>query len=201
MIKNFIFDFGNVLAEFYPEKLTAPYVEDPDMRKQISEIVFDRSFWDGLDDGSVSDEDARAEIRKRISGDMQDVAIKVYDNWIENLTPVPHMQKLVEDIKKAGGKLFILSNISIGFAEGYGKVKWIKELFSSFDGLVFSGTINKVKPNKDIFEYLLNKYNIKADETIFIDDSKKNVLGAEDVGIKGYLFDGDADKLRKDIGI
>ena len=43
--------------------------------------------------------------------------------------------------------------------------------------------------------------NIKADETIFIDDSKKNVLGAEDVGIKGYLFDGDADKLRKDIGI
>ena len=119
MIKNYIFDFGNVLAEFYPEKLTAPYVADPDVRKYVSEIVFDRSFWDGLDDGSVSDDDAREEIRKRILGNMQDVAIKVYDNWIENLTPVPHMQELVEDIKKSGGKLFILSNISIGFAEGY----------------------------------------------------------------------------------
>ncbi len=201
MIENYIFDFGNVLAEFYPEKLTAPFVKDPEMRKHISDIVFDRSFWDGLDDGSVSDDDAREEIRKRISGEMQDVAILVFDNWIESLTPVPHMQKLVEDIKKTGNKLFILSNISIGFAEGYSKVKWIKEIFDCFDGLVFSGTINKVKPNKDIFEYLLNKYNIKADETIFIDDSEKNVAGAEKAGIKGYLFDGDADKLRKYLGL
>ena len=201
MVKNYIFDFGNVLAEFYHERLTAPFVDDLDMRKYISDIVFDRSFWDGLDDGSVSDDDARAEIRKRISGDMQDVAIKVYDNWIESLTPVPHMQKLVEDIKNKGNKLYLLSNISVGFAEGYSRVKWINDLLSMFDGLVLTGKIGLVKPNRDVFEYLLDKYNLQADECIFIDDNEKNVCGAEVVGIKGYLFDGDAQKLCKYLDI
>ena len=57
-----------------------------------------------------------------------------------------------------------------------------------------------VKPNAEIFEYILKKYSLKAEECVFIDDSEKNIVGCEAVGIKGYLFDGDADKLRKHLG-
>ena len=200
MIKNYIFDFGNVLAEFFPEKLTAPYVKNEDMKKRISDIVFDRIYWDKLDEGTITDDEVKAGIRSRLPEDEGDIACEVYDNWVNTLTPVENMQNLICDIKKSGKKLYLLSNISIGFANTYSEVKWIKELFLNFDGIVLSGTIGKVKPNKDIFEYLLEKFSLKADESIFIDDNKNNIDGAESVGIKGYLFDGDASKLRKFLG-
>ena len=78
---------------------------------------------------------------------------------------------------------------------------WIKELFSHFDGLVFSGVVELVKPNADIFEYLLKEFDLKAKDCMFIDDNAANIKGAESVGIKGYLFDGDADKLREYLGL
>ena len=196
MIKNYIFDFGNVLTQFYPDKLTAPFVADEEKRKIVRDVVFDRLYWDRLDDGSLTDAVLKEEIRSRLPEDLYDVACKVYDHWVQTMEPVEGMQELICDLQKSDKKLYLLSNISISFAETYQEVKWIKELFDRFDGLVLSGPIGLAKPNKEIFEYLLNKYNLTAEECLFIDDSEKNILGAEKAGIKGYLFDGDAKKLK-----
>jgi putative hydrolase of the HAD superfamily len=201
MIKNYIFDFGNVLARFNPDELTEIYVKDEAYRKTVSEIVFDRLYWDRLDDGSITDDEVKQAFCKRLPKELHESACLVYDGWVGLKTPINGMQKLVADIKAQGGKLYLLSNISIGFAENYHKNSWVNELFSLFDGLVFSGPIGIVKPDRKIFEHLLKLYNLKAEECIFIDDSLKNVVGAENVGIKGYLFDGDADKLRKELNI
>ncbi len=195
MIKNYIFDFGNVLAEFYPDRLTAPFVQDKESAKLISGVVFDRIYWDKLDAGTITDDEVKADIVKRLPKNLGSTACKVYDNWINTMTPVPGMQELVDDIKNTGKKLYLISNISVGFAKGYCKVKWIKELLDLFDGLVLSGVVGLTKPNKGIFEYLLEKYNLNAQECLFIDDSEKNIKGAEATGISGYLFDGDALKL------
>ncbi|MBE7023849.1 MAG: HAD family phosphatase [Ruminococcaceae bacterium] len=196
VIKNYIFDFGNVLAEFYPDRLTAPFVSDEETRDYISNVVFDRAYWDKLDMGTITDDEVKNDIRRRVPENLGDIACKVYDNWINTLTPVENMQQLIFDIRKTDKKLFLLSNISIGFADSYGDVGWIKELFDCFEGMVFSGVIGKVKPDGDIFEYLLDRFGLKAEECLFIDDNEKNILGAKAVGIEGYLFDGDAKKLR-----
>ncbi len=201
MIKNYIFDFGNVLAEFYPEKLTAPYVSDEETKKYISNIVFDRLYWNKLDAGTITDEEVKESIRNRVPDELKEISCTVYDNWINNLTPVQGMQKLIYDIHKSGKKMYLLSNISTGFKKYYCKVEWINDLFSYFDGLVFSGEINIVKPSTEIFEHILGKYNLKREECLFIDDSKINIKGAKNVNINGYLFDGDAEKLRKYIGL
>ena len=201
MIKNYIFDFGNVLARFNPDELTAIHIKDEAYRKIVSEIVFDRIYWDRLDDGSITDDEVKEAVCKRLPVELHKGACLVYDGWIGLKTPIDGMQKLVADIKLQGGKLYLLSNISKGFAEGYRNNAWVNELFSLFDGLVFSGPIGIVKPDRKIFEYLLNQYNLKAEECIFIDDSPKNIAGAENAGIKGYLFDGDADKLRKSLNV
>jgi len=198
MITTYIFDFGNVLANFHPEKLTEPYVSDEQEKEYLAQTVFDRAVWDKLDDGTYSDDDAKAEICKKLPEEKHGVACRIYDNWIANLTPVRGMIELVEDIRRKGDKkLYLLSNISIGFANTYGEVPWIKDLFSAFDGLVFSGPIGLVKPDKKIFEYLLNQFDLKAEEGLFIDDAPKNSVGAKKVGICGYLFDGDAERLRR----
>lgn len=200
MIKNYIFDFGNVLSQFYPDKLTAPFVSDEKERKIISEVVFDRVYWDKLDEGTITDDEVKKGIKSRLPENLGELGCKVYDNWIRSMTPVPNMKELVLDIKKSGKKLYLLSNISKGFAKGYKDVIWIKELLDCFDGLVFSAEAGAVKPTKEIFDILLKKFSLNAEECIFIDDSERNIIGAKAAGIKGYLFDGDAEKPRKHLG-
>ena len=197
MIKNYIFDFGNVLGQFYPEKLTAHYISDEETKKFISNIVFDRLYWDKLDEGTITDQEVKESICGRVPDELKEISCKVYDNWINNLIPVKGMEKLIQDIYKSDKKLYLLSNISITFKNSYHNVKWINELFSCFDGLVFSGEIGLTKPNADIFEHLLEKYNLNREECLFIDDNNINIEGAKNVGINGYLFDGDVEKLRQ----
>lgn len=201
MIKNYIFDFGNVLARFYPEEFTAHFIKEPEPAQQVCDIVFDRLYWDRLDAGTITDQEVKEGIKGRLPKNLYDTACKIYDSWVELLSPVDGMKKLVADIKKNGGKLYLLSNISIGFAESYHKNNWVSSLFSLFDGLVFSGPIGITKPEREIFCHLLNTYSLKAEECIFIDDSKINISGCEKVGIRGYLFNGDAKALRKELNI
>ena len=196
-VKNYIFDFGNVIAQFYPEKLTAPYVSDEKTKNYIADIVFDRLYWDKLDWGTITDDEVKESIRNRVPDELKDIACTVYDNWVNNLIPVQGMEKLIQDIHKSGKKMYLLSNISKGFEEGYSNVEWINNLFGCFDGLVLSGPIGIAKPCVDVFEYLLKKYGLNREECLFIDDNEMNIEGAKKANIKGYLFEGDAEKLRE----
>jgi len=200
-IKNYIFDLGNVLVRFDPMALTAPYVQDLETRKLISQTAFDRLYWDRLDLGTITDEELKAACHTRLPGDLHDLCDKAYDHWVENLTLLPGMRELLLDVKAAGHRVFLLSNISIGFTQQYQQVPMLRELLSHFEGLVFSGPLGIVKPSREIFLHLLETYGLQPEETLFIDDSTKNVAGAQAVGIHGYLFDGDAAKLRNYISL
>lgn len=201
MLKNYIFDFGNVIANFYPDKLTGCCVSDPKLCTTLSGIVFDRLYWDRLDDGTITDEEVKNAICKRVPDGTEELACRVYDSWINNLTPINDICELIYDIRQNNGRLYLLSNISKGFADGYANVKWIKDVLDNFDGLVMSGTVGLTKPNNDIYEYLLNKYSLKAGECVFVDDSSVNIEGAKKAGINGYLFDGDIRRLRDYLGL
>ena len=201
MLKNYIFDFGKVLVRLNHEKLAEMYIEDENYRKAVCDAVFDRLYWDRLDLGTVTDEEVREGFCSRLPKELHKGACAVYDNCIYHQNPIVEMKQLLKDIKRQGGRLFLLSNISCGFAENYHKNPQLKNLFSQFDGLVFSGPLGIAKPDVRIFEYLLNKFNLEANESIFIDDLLVNVEGAQKVGIKGYVFDGDAKKLRKELNI
>lgn len=192
MYNNFIFDFGQVIVRFDTEYMTSVYVKNPEEIKQVEEVVFDRLYWDKLDAGTITDEEVKAGIRSRLPEHLQESGCAVYDNWYRNLPFADGMLELIRKIKENGGRLFLISNISKGFAENYATVPELKELFDLFDGVVCSGPIGITKPNKEIFDYVLNKYNLKAEESIFFDDNKGNVLGAEKAGIKGYLFSFDS---------
>ena len=200
-LKNYIFDFGNVLVRFDPVLLTEACVPDSQQRDAIWPVVFDRLYWNPLDSGSISDEQIKAACRQRLPESLWAKAEECYDRWIENLIFMPGMVQLVRDIKDRGGKLYLLSNISVGFAESWQSVPHLAEFLKQFDGLVFSGPLGIVKPSAEIFRYLLDTYGLDPKESIFIDDSEKNTRGAEAVGLQAYCFDGDPDKLRACLGL
>ena len=194
MIKNFIFDFGKVMVEFEPDYMVGRYVTDKDDARILADVVFDRLYWDKLDAGTVSDAEVIEECKKRIPKRLWDALEKIYYNWIYNIPEIEGMSKLVSRIKtEFGAPVFLLSNISTYFAEHKDEI----DCLSLFDKLFFSSVCGMVKPNADIFLYVCRECGIKPEETLFVDDSPKNIAGAEAVGIRGYLFDGDAKKLER----
>ena len=199
MIKNYVFDCGKVLQRYEPDELTAAALGKK--AEKIRDVVFDRLYWDRLDDGTITEEEMKEDFRRRLSAEEYPLACTVLDGWIKNLTPVEGMLELIIDIKAKGGKVYLLSNINKRFAAHWDENPYIKELFSHFDGLVCSGPIGLVKPHREIFDYLLETYDLKAEECIFVDDTPINIESAIRYGLQGYLFDGDAEKLRKYLGM
>lgn len=193
----YIFDFGRVLIDFDMPRMTSVYVKDKQDAALVEEIVFDRAYWNMLDEGTITDEEVKRSVCERLPERLHESACRVFENWYRNVEPISGMYELVEELRSMGKWLYLLSNISRTFAENYSSVPHINELFSKFDGLVFSGPLGIVKPGREIFEHLLNKYSLKAEDCTFIDDNADNIATAADIGINAYLFDGDAEKLRK----
>ena len=193
MIKNVVFDFGQVMVRFEPSYMVGRYVDDKDDAALLEEVVFDRLYWDKLDSADISDDEVISACRQRLPERLWQVAERIYFDWIFNLPEIVGMRELVRYIKRQYGvRVLLLSNISTYFAEHADEIDVLRE----FEACVFSAVIGKVKPSADIFEYVCQKYGMLAEETVFVDDNPNNIKGAQSVGITGYLFDGDADKLK-----
>lgn len=194
MIKNVIFDFGQVLVRFDPDYMVGVYVSDEQDKALLADVLFDRLYWNELDKGTLEDEELLALARKRLPKRLWEVAETIYRNWIVHLPPIEGMTELIRSIKATYGvRCFLLSDISKYFAENYEKASILQLL----DGCVFSGPLGITKPSKEIYEHILNKYGLSATETVFIDDKAQNIKGANAVGIGGYVFDGDVEGLRR----
>lgn len=193
MIKNVVFDFGQVMVRFEPSYMVGRYVDDKDDAALLEEVVFDRLYWDKLDSADISDDEVVSACRERLPERLWQVAERIYFDWIFNLPEIDGMRELVRYIKRQYGvRVLLLSNISTYFAEHADEIDVLRE----FEACVFSAVIGKVKPSADIFEYVCQKYGMLAEETVFVDDNPNNIKGAQSVGITGYLFDGNADKLK-----
>jgi putative hydrolase of the HAD superfamily len=194
MIKNVIFDFGQVLIHFIPSKIVAEYVTDPDDAALLENLLFDRLYWDGLDDGSLDNDAMLNLVYPLLPSRLHEAARQIIYGWIYHIPEIEGMHELVRDLKARGDiNLYLLSNISTYFASHASDYP----VLSHFDGCVFSAVCKMIKPRAEIFAHLCERFDIRPEESIFIDDSPKNIAGAESFGIMGYLFDGDAKRLRE----
>jgi putative hydrolase of the HAD superfamily len=191
MIKNVIFDFGQVLVRFEPEYMCSLYTDSTEDIKLLSEVVFDRIYWDRLDAGTIENEEFFASIEKRLPERLHETAKKVYLNWINTLPEIPGMRDVIALCRELGFGVYLLSNISREFAARYREIP----ILSLVDGCIFSAECGFVKPSEDIFRYLCETFELTPEETLFVDDNEKNVNGADKFGIIAYLFDGDSNAL------
>ena len=191
-IKAIIFDFGQVLVHFDPEYILAEAIPDEAERKAAAEILFDRAYWDKLDDGTMTEADLCREALPRIKAEYRAPAEKAISNWYYRLPEWEGMRELLTKLKDAGYPVFLISNISRGFAEHSSEIP----ILSLIDKAVFSATADCVKPSAAIFDLACRTFGYAPEECVFIDDSEKNLKGAEAFGIHPIHFDGNAFKLR-----
>ena len=196
MIKNIIFDFGQVLIRYDPKKMVRDVTNSETAVEAITPVLFDRLYWDRLDLGTIEDEELLSAVEKRLPEEYRPLARAAYHKWYARCPIIEGMEELIGELKEKGFALYLLSNISKELREEYKTIPHLARLFSRFDGLVFSGAVGMIKPHPEIYHHLLSTYGLNASESLFIDDSEKNLKGAERVGITPVLFEGTAEKLR-----
>lgn len=178
MIKNIVFDLGNVLIAFKPEKFIEENVSEK-YREEFYKIVFKGQEWLDLDRGVLEYDEAIKIFSSRLP-ECSSAIKKLFDNYIlDTLEPISKNIELLKILKEKY-KLYILSNFHYPVFDFVFK-NW--EFFKYFDGKVVSGHCNLLKPEKEIYNLLCSSYDLVPNETIFIDDTKANIEMAKNLGI------------------
>lgn len=123
----------------------------------------------------------------------------LYPRFNETIGPaMPGMAQLVADLDAAGVPLFAITNFSGEFWPQFRERE--AAFFAPFRDVVVSGDEKQVKPDAAIYHLALERFGLRADEAVFVDDNAANVAGANAVGIHGLLFAGEPQLRRELIG-
>lgn len=194
MIKNIIFDLGNVLLQFNPLEYVRTKVIDEGKIHQVHKEIFLSEEWLMLDRGVITEAEAieRIVARSAAHGDLIRLCM---NNWYELLTPIDGTIEILKSVKAKGYKTLILSNFHM---MAYECVTSKYDFFQYFEGGVISYKEKLLKPESQIYDKLVAQYGITPSETIFIDDTKANIDGASQLGFQTILFDNPVG-LRKEL--
>lgn len=187
MIKNVIFDLGNVLIDFKPIKYIKSLGYDDEKALEIFNKTIKDSIWADMDKGIYRDKESYVKAFKTKYPEIQDDIDKFLGGpWIENVIfPLKDNLKMIDLVKEKGLKYYILSNYpKDAFEYTYDMCPFIQNAY----GMVISYDVLTIKPDKNIYLKLLDKYGLKANECLFIDDLDINVEGAKSVGINAFVF-------------
>lgn len=188
MIKNVIFDIGNVLVDFRWRALMEELKLPGETQAVFEHTVFGSRWWGELDHGIYEE----SEILKNFREDNRDHLDEfnlVWDNRDRLVESYEYAVQWIEQLKALGLKVYLLSNYPrdiFALHAERGRFPFLDKV----DGKVVSGFVKMIKPNADIYEYLLAEYGLEASECVFIDDRQDNVETARTLGMKGIVFQG-----------
>lgn len=188
MIKNVIFDVGNVLVDFCWRELMDNLGFSKDLQDLFEKTVFGSHWWGELDRGVINENEVLNMLREDNREHDKEFDL-IWSNRDKLIKPYDYTLGMIDALKAKGLKIYLLSNYPKELFELHtdsGCFPFIDKV----DGKVISGFVKMVKPDREIYEYLLNKYDLKAEESVFLDDRKENVEAAKKLGINGILFEG-----------
>lgn len=182
-MKNVVFDLGGVVVDWSPERLMQEYNGDPEMPVLLFKQGFFEEYWPDYDRGTV-DQVGIVKEMSRFSGRRYAECWDFVEFVKHSLRDIPATQRLIKELSEKGYRLFCLSNMSIEF---YDYLKE-REVFNYFEGQIISALEHVIKPEKEIYEVLMNRYDVVPGESVFIDDLEKNVEAARKLGFNTVHF-------------
>ncbi len=191
MIKHVIFDCGKVLVHYNEVYIASFFTDNAEDAELLGKTGMARKYWELFDRGILEDEDYKKQVKEELPERLHENLDRLYDGWIGHCPQIEGMSELIDDVKKQCD-IYLLSNFNKHLRDELHQIPVLEK----FDGLVISGEVKLAKPDPAIYQYLLNTYHLNAEECLFIDDLDRNIAVGESVGIHGYLFDGDVEKLR-----
>lgn len=196
MIRNIVFDMGNVLIRFDPEHfIDREGVTDPSDRKLIMDELFNSVEWAQMDRGILEEKTAEPFILERIPARLHPAVKNLLYHWAIPGDEMEGMRELVAELKEAGYRLFLLSNASTA-QHRYWPLFPVSRFF---DGKLISCDVKVVKPMREIYQIFTDRFLLDPEECLFIDDAPANVAAAITCGWHGIVFHHNSLQLRNDM--
>lgn len=179
-----VFDIGNVLIRYAPNNFIKQlFPGDERKQREMMERVYTGKYWPQLDRGTMEYEEAARRLTEEFGGVYEEY-MRAFTGWIELKTPIEEGWRTVRRCRRAGKRLYLLSNYP---RVGYLQVRErFADRFELFDGGCISCHCHYNKPEREIYETLIDTCSLIPERTLFIDDMLANVEGAIKMGIHGF---------------
>lgn len=187
MIRNMVFDIGNVLMGFrWKEYMRSLFGENEALIQTINQGIWHNGCWAAMDKGEM---DGAATLRSAVAFAPQyEKEIKLtLDRVALAFHKFGYAVPWLKELKRMGLNVYYLSNYS---AFSIAANPDVLDFIPYMDGGVFSFEVKAVKPDPEIYRCLCDKYDLKPEECLFTDDVPANVKGAQACGFQGIVFEG-----------
>ncbi len=193
MIKNIIFDIGNVLAKFRWPQMFRELGLEGETFKRVADATVDSPWWPEYDRSRIPDE----QIWKNccaLAPRLEKEVMSVFENIGMICQEYDYARAWIYELKAAGYGVYLLSNFGrTSFEIARQKLSFMDII----DGGVISYEVQEIKPDRAIFSALEEKYGLVPEECVFLDDSMKNVKAAKSYGYHAIFFENQALAKRK----
>lgn len=194
MIKDFIFDMGNVLLKFEPETFVKRLDLPDEDREILLNVVYGATEWGLQDSGDLTEEEFMDLVSERLPERLRPYVYPLVKEWDLPLIIVPGMEEFIAELKDRGYGIYLLSNASTRQHEYWPRIP----ASAHFDGTLISADVRLVKPDPRIYTLLFETFDLQPEECFFIDDREENIRAAEAQGMRGFVFDNyNLDELKK----
>jgi epoxide hydrolase-like predicted phosphatase len=199
MVKNIVFDLGNVLISFVPSEYLKKKNYPEIIRNTILNDIFRSDEWKMLDNGDITTREAIDAITLKSALKREEIA-HIFGLRTEVMFPLDNNVRLLPALKKKGFSLYYLSNFPL---DSFEEIRNDYFFFRHFDGGIISSEVKLSKPDVRIYKLFLEKYSLLPEECLYIDDLEENAESARSAGMKAittFGSDSISELLGKELG-
>lgn len=183
-IKNIVLDMGNVIFDFNPEFVMKAFCSSEEEKDYIRRELFEGPEWAAADKGEIKDKDRYDLVKVRVPEKYHEALWNCAMHWDICMKPLPGAREFCDYARAQGYGVYILSNASDAFYKYFPTFLPL----DFFDGVFVSSDYLMLKPDLKIYQTFLEKYGLKGEECLFIDDRIDNVEGAREAGLNAVRF-------------
>ena len=193
-VKNVIFDLGGVVFDWNPDHIVSRVQPVAELQAALKEALFGHADWRMFDRGTLSESELMDRLQLRLGATRREVDT-ILDAVRNSLVEKPETINLLRALQAQGTPLYCLSNMP---ASIYAHLRQRHSFWDAFSGIVISGEVQLMKPEPEVFMHLLDAFNLRAEESVFIDDLLPNIESAKQVGLHAIWFK-DAAQCRREL--
>ncbi len=186
MIKNIVFDIGDVLVGYDGRSYLKSFGFSPEKEQTILCATFRSPYWPELDREAIPLPELMEAFCSLAPPEYREDIFRVFEGAHRSICPWPESLPWIQSLKERGYGVYYLSNYSSLMVE---RTRDALGFLPYMDGGLFSYEVKQVKPEPEIYEAFVERFpQIQPEEAVFLDNSEENVKAAEAFGFHGIVF-------------
>lgn len=184
MIRNIVFDIGNVLAGFVWQDFYHSFGFSEEIFEKLANATVRSSLWNEMDRGKMSDDQLLDGFIRNDPSIEREIR-EVFQNVKGMVCRYEYAIPWIKGLKERGFRIYVISNFA---HKAYLECSEALDFLREVDGAIISYQEKLIKPSPEIYRLLCSRYELNAEECVFIDDTAPNVEAAIKEGMKGIVF-------------